>query len=48
MKMHVLRQRELTGTSLINADVNKDGKVDSTDCNLLKKYLLRVISEFPK
>jgi len=30
MKMHVLRQRELTGTSLINADVNKDGKVDST------------------
>lgn len=46
MKMHVLRQRQLTGTSLLNADVNRDGKVDSTDVALLKRYILRQISSF--
>ncbi|WP_265445794.1 carbohydrate-binding protein [Acetivibrio straminisolvens] len=46
MKMHVLRQKQLTGTSLLNADVNRDGKVDSTDVALLKRYILRQISSF--
>jgi len=36
------------GTDLSNADVNRDGKVDSSDCTLLKRYILRVISDFPQ
>ncbi len=47
LKMHILRQRQLTGTGLLNADVNRDGSVNSSDCTLLKRYILRIISVFP-
>ena len=33
--------------SINKGDVNGDGYVDSTDCTLYKRYLLRKIREFP-
>ncbi|MFZ5985755.1 MAG: dockerin type I domain-containing protein [Bacillota bacterium] len=34
------------GSSLVG-DLNADGKIDSTDCTLMKRYLLRIITVLP-
>jgi peptidoglycan/xylan/chitin deacetylase (PgdA/CDA1 family) len=47
LKRHLLNKNKLTGTNLVNADVNGDDSVDSTDLTLIKRYILRKISTFP-
>jgi len=52
LKRYILKSLEL-GTSEQEekfkkaADLNRDNKVDSTDLTILKRYLLKAISEIP-
>ncbi|NLD47363.1 MAG: hypothetical protein GX660_09215, partial [Clostridiaceae bacterium] len=46
VKKHILGITVLTGQALANADVNKSGRVDSTDYALIKRYILGIIDSF--
>jgi len=46
MKRYLLQQ-SISYINLINADLNGDGKINSSDYTLLKRYLLGYIDSFP-
>ncbi|WP_010243028.1 family 43 glycosylhydrolase [Acetivibrio cellulolyticus] len=46
LRLHLLGNAPLTGTSLSNADVNGDGNTNSIDFALMRQYLLGMVSSF--
>jgi len=46
LKKHLLRITLLTGKELSNADVTKDGKVDSNRFNFIEKIYTSVVTNF--
>ena len=47
IQKYINKQIELTKEAIDNADINKDGKINNIDMNLLKKYLSGNIKELP-